>query len=172
NVHVSINRINAHSFNEYEFLSSTLTLVVNRPQHFPCFPTVERPLPTPIEFVPADVLEDHPLLNLRSIGPDGFTREHHLPIFKFTDEIEITAFIVNPGLLPPASPSIEYRDAAAAKMHELAAREVLFDDAAVENSLDAVCAMPGIIRAAPRPSELPVASPESHFASSHAPNQV
>src|SRR5438094_3787328 len=113
--------------------------------------------PTPIEFDPADVLEDHPLLNLPSLGPDAVPREHHLPIFKFTAEIKITALIVNPGLLPPASASLEYGDAAAAKMHGLAAREVLLDDAAVENAVDAVCAMPGITGAIPRPRELPVA---------------
>src|SRR5204863_203196 len=84
-------------------------------------------------------------------GPDGFPREHHLPIFKFTAEIKITALIVNPGLLPPASASLEYGDAAAAKMHGLAAREVLLDDAAVENAVDAVCAMPGITGANPLP---------------------
>src|SRR5438094_8297564 len=97
--------------------------------------------PTPIEFVPADVLEDHPLLNLRSVGPDGFPREHHLPIFKFTAEIKITALIVNPGLLPPASASLVYGDAAAAKIHGLAAPEVLLADSAVGTVDDAFSAM-------------------------------
>ena len=84
----------------------------------------------------------------------------HLSIFEFADEIEIAAFVVHPGLFPFARSYVEDGNALAAQMHGIAAGEIFLDDAAIQNSADAVCSVSRLARIVSRPGKVPFAHPE------------
>jgi hypothetical protein len=67
-------------------------------------------------------------------GTRGLARQNHLSVSEFAGEIEVAAFVVHPGLLPFACPHVENGNASPSQMHGIAPREILLDDAAVQNS--------------------------------------
>src|SRR5215472_16857508 len=104
------------------------------PVDLPGFAAVVRRFPTPIQFVGRDVFPYHALQNLCTIS-DRFALQDHLAIFEITNEIKITAFVVDPSLFPMSGICVEDRDACSAKMHGIATRKSFLHDTAIHNAL-------------------------------------
>ncbi len=104
-----------------------------------------------------NTMRDRPLV---PSGRSGLARKNHLSIFGFAHKIEITAFVVDPGLLPLPRGHVEDRNTLAAKMHSVSAGEILFDDAPIENAPDAIRPVRRFTRVVPRPGQVPFAYPE------------
>src|SRR5579862_6432128 len=85
-----------------DLAGSPRAFVMNRPVHLPSLSAVSGRLPTPIKFVSRNVFPDHSLQNLLPAS-NGFTLENHLSIVEAADEVEVAAFIVDPGLLPASA---------------------------------------------------------------------
>src|SRR5262249_48940974 len=98
--------------------------------------------------------------NFRAIGTNGFASKNHLAVFEFADKIEITAVVVNPGLLPLCSGRHKGRNAHTTQGHGRAAGELLFNHASAHDALDAIASMDGVSRFFPWPCEIPLANPK------------
>ena len=101
-------------------------------------------------------------MRCRALVPsgDGFASKDHLSVFEFADKIEIGAFVVHPGLFPFSRARVENGDALAAQMHGVGAGEIFLDDAAFENSLDAVRPVISLAPTISWPGQVPFADPE------------
>jgi hypothetical protein len=141
-------------------LGSALPFVVNWPKDGPGLPAVIRSLPTPVKFIVADVLEHHALHALGAIGTNAVARQDHLPILRFTDKIQVSAFIVHTCLLPFAVAHIKNGNASSSKMHGVAAGERFLDDAPVQNAPHTVRPMGSFAGIVSRPGQVPFADPE------------
>src|SRR5262249_4709111 len=134
------------------------------PDDLPGLARVVRSLPAPVEFVGADVLEDHPLPPFAAIGQHRVSPKNHLSVFELSGKVEITALVVDPGLLPRVGTRVEQRDTPPAQMQVALAREVLFDHAAIQHSPDAVGAVLNFSRVVSRPRQDPFTDPEIELA--------
>src|SRR5579864_6932413 len=79
---------------------STFTLVVDRPIDLPGLSAVVRGLPNPIQLIRGDVLPDHSLQDAVSNLIFHLSLQNHLAVLELPDEVQVAAFVVDPGLLP------------------------------------------------------------------------
>ena len=91
---------------------------------------------------------------------DGLARQNHLAIAELSGEIQITALVVDPGLLPLAGIRIKNRNADAAQMGRILGGEIFLHHTAIENARDVVGAVAGFSCGLARPGSVPATNPE------------
>src|SRR5215510_8894323 len=116
--------------------------------------------PAQIELILRNIFPDHALKDFRAVGTRGLARQNHLPVLKLTDEVEIAAVVVHPGLLPLSNGGHKSRNTHAAQGHGCAAGELLLDHTSTHDTIDAIAAMARFARFISGPGEVPLTNPE------------
>jgi len=128
--------------------------MVNLPPDYPHPSPIHRLLPTPIQPVLLDIMEDHTQHDRLTRG-DVIRRQDHLFPFRAALEGPIVAVAVHPGL-PPTPELLDLdRQAHASEGHGRVTVEALLDGASVEDSHDMIAAALAVA-----PGDIPVAEPE------------
>jgi len=96
------------------------------------------------------------LQKFRAFRPDASREQNHLTIFEFASEIEITTFVVDPGLLPLRVCVVEYGDADSAQRLRQGG-EIFLDDAA--SMMRLMLLVPWPVSAAVAPGQVKSHSP-------------
>src|SRR5712691_1747910 len=130
-----------------------------RPLDLPRLATISRTSPAPVQFVRGNIFPYHALQGFCAIFPNGFALQNELPLFELSDKIEVTAFVVDPGLFPLPGAGVVRGNAGPAQVILLCGKTFLHY-AAVEDAFDAICTVPHSAGLLTWPREITLADPE------------